>query len=332
MADMVISVDGDTSAVDRKLEKTKQKAQQAGKAFGQAQSQASRVGGAGGGAVGRAIGGFQQGMGAGFLGLGLAAGGAVIAGAMQRDREGVDAARAQVQTLQSQRARERQAQTSNERLAAGGARYSGVMRRAGFRGDTQGTLKGYTDMATSWGLTTGQGLDIYEASNETKGVDPNDIAKGLASGVLGDNAAQVAQAIKKSGGLVNAVAKSQKISKKQAEYGLEQMRGNNLSLEAGNIDIAGNSVAESQLKSAISGESSRVLRQDANETLNPLIKLNADAARAALDTMEQLTAAAKAQGTMAALLQEAGRVIGMGEGSESRKVGNFARGQALPEP
>jgi hypothetical protein len=325
---IVIPIDGDTSKIDGKLRKVKKDSAAAGKAFGQAGSQAARFGGAGGGAMGRALGGFQQGGAAGVLGLGLTGAGVALNAFLQRDAERVAAAKAAVVRGQERDARAREASDRMDQLKAGGLAYAQRISRMAFLGGSTNTLKGYTSMAGDYGLTPEQGLDIYDAANENQGVDPNDIALGMATGVLGGSAKDVAQNIQKFNGLRNAIAANANMTTDQADAALESFRENPLALAAANANRAMNPVENAKIEALVSGETTRVLNAQAADMLNPGARLAAEASRKSMETVAQMQAAADSQSTVAALLAEMGRVIGMSEGSASRQLGVGAKASA----
>jgi hypothetical protein len=317
---IVIPLDVDDTKAKGKVARLKKDAAAAGKAYGQAGSQMARMGGPAGGALGRSIGGFQQGIGAGALGLGMAGGGMLLSAFLQRDGERMAMARDREARIQSRAADARTVMKAKDDLAAGGASYLQTIRSAGFRGVGTETLKGYTSMANDWGLSSEQGLGIWEAANDNQGVDPNDIAKGLAAGVLGNDPKTVAASILKFNGLNNAIAASENISPEQAGAAIESMRTNPLSLVAGEIGNAMNPVQNAQIDYALSGDTARVLENQARDTLDPGRKLMLDASQKAMDTVNQLQAAAASQSALGALLAEMGRVVGLSDGSAARQL------------
>lgn len=317
---VVIPLDVDDSKAKSKVARLKRDAGQAGQAYGNAASQAARVGGAAGGALGRSIGGFQQGVGAGVLGLGLAGSGMLLNAFLQRDGERQSMARDRESRSHARAADARTVVERKDALAVGGMSFGQRISRMAFRGGSTETLKGYTSMARSYGLTSSQGLDIYDAANDFQGVNPEDIAMGLATGVLGGSAKDVAGAIQKFNGLQNAVAANGNITGDQAAGALESFKTNALALAVANANIQGNPVEDAQIGALISGETEAALARQTRDTLNPGAKLAADAARKAMESVDLLRASADAQSGLAALLAEMGRVIGLSSGSATREL------------
>lgn len=321
---ITIPLDVDDTQAKGKVARLKRDAAAAGREYGRAGAQAARIGGAAGGIAGRALGGFAQGGAAGALGLGLTVAGAGLAGFLARDREGVSAAVNRTIRQQGEAANFRTAQEKRDQVAAGGLSFAQRIRRANTYGASNATLEGFTKLATEAGLTSVEGLDIFEAANKNQGVDPSDIARAMRTGVFG-SAEEAASAIKKNNGLNNAVAAAANMTPEQAGFTIERQEADIGMRNIGKAAAAMNPVAEQQIKDLLGGETARALRNVADDTLHPEKKLMIQAAQAANDSMEKLRAAADAQGTIAALLGEAGRVIGMSEGSAARALANGAQ-------
>jgi hypothetical protein len=317
---VIIPLDVDDTRARTKVARLKKEAGQAGRAYGQAGAQAARVGGAAGGALGRGIGGFSQGMGAGFLGLGLAGGGMLLSSFLQRDGERQTMAREREGRSHARAADARTVIERKDAQAVGGLSFGQRISRMAFRGGGESTLKGYASMARSYGLTTSQGLDIYDAANEFQGINPEDIALGMATGVLGGSANQVAGAIQKFNGLQNAIAATQNITGDQAAGALEAFKGNPLALAVANANIQGNPVEDAQIAALLSGETEAALARQTRDTLNPGARLALEASRKVMESVNLLRAAAEAESGVAALLAEMGRVVGLSDGSATRKL------------
>jgi len=328
MADPVyIEFDGDTTKATRKLKTLEGDAKRAGSQFGKASSQAGRIGGAGGGMLGRGLGGFEQGTAAGFIGLGLAGVGVGINGFLRRDAEQVSAARMAVENRQKVEAGARTAVDRLHGVAAGGLAYAGKISRALTGGMSREGLAGYTKMASSLGLTSTEGIDIFEATKAYSGVAPTDIGRAMRTGLFG-NADEAAKAIQQSGGLNNAIAIAGQMTPEQAGAVVTGQDSDPMFQAIGRARSANNPVENSQIDSLLSGATADVLEGNARDTLNPLAKIMGDAARQSMNVLEGMQAAAAAQSTFAGIMAEAGRLVGMSEGSEARKLGTYARGMS----
>jgi hypothetical protein len=300
----------------------KKEAADAGRSFGNAASQASRIGGPAGGALGRSIGGFSQGFGAGALGLGLAGGGMLLNAFLQRDAERVS--RAKDSEARSQ-ARAGVAQTAMERAdqrAAGGMQFMGAARRIISRGTDSNAVRQSLKGGSKYGLNTGESLTAMDAAQRL-GVSELDVQMGMATGLVGDNAEEVANNIQKFNGLNNAVQALQGMTARAANDAIDRTLTDRRSGALSQAGAAMNPVMESQLQDLFSGKTADAMQRQAWKEMNPLADLSSKAAMEAQKTVEQLRAAADAQGTIAALLAEMGRVVGLSEGSASRQ---FAEG------
>lgn len=320
---VVIPLDVDDTRAKGKVARLKRDAASAGREYGRAGAQAARVGGAAGGMMGRALGGFAQGGAAGAVGLGLTVAGAGLAGFLARDREGVAAATNRAVRQQTEAANFRAAQENRDQVSAGGLSFAQKIRRANTGGASNATLQAYTGMATEAGLTSSEGLDIFDAANKYQGVDPSDIARAMRTGVFG-SADEAASSIKQYNGLNNAVAAAANMTPEQAGFTIERQENDPGMKSIGRAVSAMNKVEEKQIKDLLGGETARVMENTAADTLYPEKKLMLQAAQAANDSMERLRAAADSQGIIAGALAEAGRLIGMSEGSEARKLTNGA--------
>lgn len=316
---VVIPLDVDDTRAKAKVARLKKDAASAGKAYGQAGSQMARIGGAAGGALGRSIGGFQQGLGAGAIGLGMAGGGMLLSAFLQRDGERMVMARDREARIQSRASDARTVMKAKDDLAAGGLNFLGAARRI----ISSGTDKNRVATAVRGGKSVGMGLadslGSMEASDAT-GVSMRDIQTGIATGQMGTDPMAVAQKIQKFNGLYNALAATLDISPDAAG---DMVSRTLTDARSGKIARAGSAmspVEQAQLDALMGGDTARVLEGQAKDTLNPGAKLAADAAQKMMDSVNQLRAAADAQSTVGALLAEMGRVIGMSEGSASRKL------------
>ncbi len=325
MADgVVIEFDGDTRKAQRKLKTLETDAKRAGSSFGNAASTAGRLGGAGGGMLGRGLGGFQQGTAAGFIGLGAAGVGIGVNGFLRRDAEQVTAARMAVEGRQKVEAGARTAVDRLHGVAAGGLPFSSKISRSMSTGTTAAMLPRFDALATAFGLTSEEGLDISQATT-SRDVKPSDVARAMRTRLF-SNAEEAASAIEKSGSLNNAVAIAGKMSPEQAGNMITGQDSDQNMQNIGRAVSAGNPVASSQMGSLVSGDTAKVLEGIARDTLNPLAKIMNDASRQSMNVLEGMQAAAAAQSTFAGIMAEAGRLVGMSEGSEARKMGNYARG------
>ena len=331
MSDFTISMGMDDSAAQAKVQKLKRDAQQAGRAFGNASSQAARIGGAAGGALGRGLGGFQQGMGAGALGLGLTIGGAAVNGFLARDAARVELSKSRMGRIQEVEADARQAIKQRDSTAlTGGQAFAGKLRKLIAGGAQDSTLRMAQKNASEWGLSSDMGLDILSAAQDTHGTNPSDIAQLMATGSYG-SAGEAAAAIKKSGSARNAWALEAQLTPEQADYSLERMRADPRMKNLGNFDSAANELQNHMMYLALSGESARVARAAAGDQMRPEVKLMVEAAQRASDTVRQLTAAAESQSTLAALLAEMGRVVGLSAGGAARQLTDFTAGNPVTE-
>jgi hypothetical protein len=321
---VMIPLDVDDTRAQRKVQKLKKDAREAGKGFGQAQAQAARLGGPAGGALGRSVGGFQQGTGAGLVGLGLTAVGMGLNAFLQRDAERVNLAREREQRTQAADARARTVLERREASAAGGMQFMDLGRRLIAKGVDRNAIASTIRSGRAFGLNAKDSLMAAEVSEKT-GVSYFELQKGMATGLLGGDASSVAATMQKFGGLTNALMATQGVGRDEAL----QMQGRILSDPRGkNLASAGSAmtpVEQRMLDDLMGGETARVMTAKANDELTPGARPAAEAGRAAMDTMNQLRAAADAQGTIAARLAEMGRVVGLSEGSAARKLANGAQ-------
>jgi hypothetical protein len=316
---IVIPLDVDDTKAKGKIARLKKDAGQAGKALGQASSQAARVGGAGGGALARGIGGFQQGTGAGVLGLGLAGGGMLLSSFLQRDGERMTMAKDREARIQARAADARSVMKSKDDMAAGGLNFLGAARRIISSGADKNRVQGAISGGKRAGLGAAESLASMEASDAT-GVSMQDIQTGIATGQMGTDPMAVAQNIQKYNGLHNALAATLNVSTEEA--------GNMISrtltdVRSGKLNRAGSAlspVEQAQLDALMGGDTARVLENQARDTLDPGRKLMLDASQKAMDTVNQLQAAAASQSALGAILAEMGRVVGLSNGAATREL------------
>lgn len=314
-----IPIDGDDSKIRFKLARIKREAADAGRSFGSASSQVGRVGGPAGGAVGRAIGGFQQGSGAGVLGLGLTAFGIGVNTFLQRDSERMTLARDREARAQGRAADARSVMKAKDDLAAGGLNFLGAARRIISSGADKNRVASAINGGKRAGLGIAESLASMEASDVT-GVSMQDIQTGIATGQMGTDPLQVAQTIQKFSGLHNALAATLNVSTEEAGSMVSRTLTDVRSGKLARAGAALSPVEQAQLDALMGGDTARVLEKQAKDTLNPGAKLAADAAQKAMDTVNQLQAAAASQSSLGAILAEMGRVIGMSEGSATRQL------------
>lgn len=316
---IVIPIDGDDTRIRGKLKRVKKESAEAGRAFGSAQSQAARVGGPAGGAIGRAIGGFQQGSGAGVLGLGLAGAGALLSSFLQRDGERMTMARDREARSQARAADARSVMKAKDDLAAGGLNFLGAARRIISSGADKNRVQGAISGGKRAGLGAAESLASMEASDAT-GVSMQDIQTGIATGQMGTDPMAVAQNIQKYNGLHNALAATLNVSTEEAGAMVSRTLTD---VRSGKLARAGSAlspVEQAQLDALMGGETARVLEGQAKDTLNPGARLAAEASQRAMNTMNQLQAAAAEQSALGALLAEMGRVVGLSDGSATRQL------------
>lgn len=316
---IVIPIDGDDTAIKGKLARVKRQAADAGKAFGNASSQASKVGGAAGGAMARGLGGFQQGMGAGALGLGLAGGGMLVSAFLQRDGERQTMARDREARIQARASDARTVMQAKDTLAAGGLNFLGAARRIISSGADKNRVAAAVRGGKSVGLGLADSLGVMEAADAT-GVSMQDIQTGIATGQMGTDPAAVAANIQKYNGLHNALAATMNVSTEEAGNMISRTLSDTRSGKLARAGSAMSPVEQAAMAALESGDTARVLENQAKDTLNPGAKLAAEAAQKAFETMNQLRAAADAQSGLSALLAEMGRVIGLSGGSATRQL------------
>jgi hypothetical protein len=324
---VVIPLDVDDTRAKGKIAKLKADAASAGKAYGQAGAQMARVGGPAGGALGRSIGGFQQGVGAGALGLGMAGGGMLLSAFLQRDGERMTMAKDREARIQARASDARSVMKSKDDLAAGGLNFLGAARRIISSGTDKNRVAGAIRGGKSVGMSAADSLASMEAADAT-GVSMQDIQTGIATGQMGTDPMAVAQNIQKNNGLHNALAATMNISPDAAgdmiSRTLTDARSGRLARAGG----AMSPVEQAQLDALMGGDTARVLENQAKDTLNPGAKLAADAAQKAMDTVNQLSAAAASQSALGGILAEMGRVIGLSDGSASRQLAVGAQASA----
>jgi hypothetical protein len=324
---IVIPLDVDDTKAKGKVARLKADASAAGKAYGNASSQAARVGGAAGGALGRSIGGFQQGAGAGVLGLGLAGGGALLSAFLQRDGERMTMAKDREARIQARAADARSVMKSKDDLAAGGLNFLGAARRIISSGTDKNRVSTAIRGGKSMGMGAAESLASMEASDAT-GVSMQDIQTGIATGQMGTDPMDVAQNIQKYNGLHNAIAASANVSADEAGKMVSRTLTD---ARSGKLARAGGAMApveQAQLDALMSGDTARVMENQAKDTLNPGAKLAAAAAQKAMDTVSQLQAAAASQSALGAILAEMGRVVGLSDGAATRQLEVGARAAA----
>lgn len=316
---IVIPLDVDDSRAKGKIARLKNDAAQAGKAYGQAGSQMARMGGPAGGALGRSIGGFQQGIGAGAVGLGMAGGGMLLSAFLQRDGERMAMAKDREARIQARAADARTVMKSKDDLAAGGLNFLSVARRIISNGTDRNSINDAVNGGKRMGMGFGDSIASLEAADKT-GVSMNDIQLGIATGQLGDDPMQVAASIQKYNGLTNAIAATANISTDEASAKIDRTLTNAKSKNLAGAGAAMSSVEQAAYDALENGDTARVLGQQAKDTLNPGAKLAAEAAQKMMDSVNQLRAAADAQSTVGALLAEMGRVVGLSDGSAARQL------------
>jgi len=324
-----IPLDGDDTQIRAKLKRVKAEAAQAGKAFGNASSQAARVGGAGGGMLARGIGGFQQGGAAGAIGLGLTAAGVALNAFLARDAERVSMAKAREVRSQERDAQARTVMERRDALAAGGKSFMGAARRMIARDSDPGLMRSRVEMGAKYGMSMSETLMAYDEALASGGsVTTGNIAVGMATGLIGDTPAAVAANIRKFNGVQNAIAAVANMSQDEAASAISNVENNPRAANIARAGAAMNPVEEAQMAALMSGETASVLGRQASDQLNPGARLASQAAQKAMDTVNQLRAAAEAQSTMAALLAEMGRVVGVSEGSAGRQLAAGAQAAA----
>jgi hypothetical protein len=316
---VVIPLDVDDSRAKAKVARLKKDAGQAGKAFGQAGAQAARVGGAAGGALGRSLGGFSQGLGAGALGLGLTGGGMLLSAFLQRDGERMTMAKDREARIQARATDARSVMKSKDDLAAGGLNFLGAARRIISSGADKNRVAGAIRGGKSLGMGAAESLASMEAADAT-GVSMQDIQTGIATGQMGTDPMKVAQTIQKFNGLHNALAATMNVSPEAAGDMINRTLTDARSGKLARAGSAMTPVEQAQLDALMSGDTARVLENQAKDTLNPGAKLAAEASQKMMDSVNQLRAAADAQSTVGALLAEMGRVVGLSGGSAARQL------------
>ncbi len=326
---VTIPLDVDDTRARGKVARLKRDAADAGREYGRAGSQAARIGGVAGGALGRSLGGFAQGGAAGLIGLGATAAGLGLNAFLQRNTERITEAVARETRQQGREAIQRTVMDRNDARAAGGVKFASVARRIVSGGYDRGTVRNALATGTDYGLTTTESLDTLELSKRT-GVDQHDVQVGLASGRLGDSPEEVAKNIRKFNGLHNAVMAIQNVNSAEATEMIQKTtevgRGQNIARATSGM----NPVSESQLADLMSGKTADAVARQAKDELNPAAKLMEQASQVLMDNVRNLQAAANAESTLAGILKEMGRVVGLSEGSASRalKVGGDAASES----
>lgn len=325
MADGInIPIDGDDTKIRGKLRRIKSESASAGRAFGQAQAQAARLGGPAGGALGRGVGGFQGGLAAGAIGLGATAVGLGLNALMDRDAGRIRVAQAAERRRQDESATARTVMDARDRIAAGGMQWQGAARRLISSGVGRNAVAANRATGERYGLSEEQILSTMEVSRES-GVSTLDISQALATGYWNDPG-KAAEDLRRFNGLSGALSATRRMSPGDADATIDRMLTDPRMRNVNAAGAAGNPVARAELDALTSGDTARVLRNQAADTLNPGPRLAAEAAAKAFETVTQLQAAAAAQSALGALLSEMGRVVGMGDGSAARAL---AEGAAL---
>lgn len=313
------------------LDGLKRSADSAGKSIAQAGQAVGRVGGAAGGLVGRVAGGFGQGLGAGAVGVAAAGVGLGVTMLQASSERAMEAARSRTQWRQQAEAMQEQAREQVRQRQAGGASYIDVMRRLIGGGMSMGDVRGGLKQATAYGLTSEEGLAAIEAAQqipqaadkEQRKRRQDEVMLAMGTGVFKD-ASSAAAAVLANNGVANAVAAETGSTYDEAWARIDRSRDNPAFQQIRRAAVAENRVAESQVEDLVTGRTAAVKEQNAAEQMDPLAKLAGAAGREAQRTMEILQAAAKSQGTLAGVLAEMGRVVGMGNGSAARAVTDFA--------
>ena len=335
------------------LDGLKRSADSAGKSIAHTGQALGRVGGAAGGVLGRATGGFSQGLGAGAGGVAAAGVGLAVTMLQASSERAMEAARSRTQWRQQAEAMQEQAREQVRQRQAGGASYIDVMRRLIGGGMSMDDVRGGLKQATAYGLTSEEGLAAIEAAQQipqavdqktrdTYQLDPNgpqmsdeqlaafqrkrrqdEVMLAMGTGVFKD-ASSAAAAVLANNGVANAVAAETGSTYDEAWARIDRSRDNPAFQQIRRAAVAENRVAESQVEDLVTGRTAAVKEQNAAEQMDPLAKLAGAAGREAQRTMEILQAAAKSQGTLAGVLAEMGRVVGMGNGSAARAVTDFA--------
>ena len=327
MADgVVIPLDVDDTRAKAKVRGLKRDAEQAGRAYGKASTQAGRVGGPAGGVLARGLGGFEQGALAGTIGLGLTGTGVAMNAFLARDAERVSMAKAREVRAQERDGQARTVMERRDQLAAGGINFLGAARRIISRGTSQSDIGAAMKTGARYGLSTSQVMDAIDVS-QTTGVRELDLNQAIATGFW-DSAASAAADIQKYNGLQNALAATQHMSSDEASAAIDRTLTDKRSRSLSRAGSAMNPVAEAQLGALMSGDTADALGRQARDQLNPGAKLAAEAAQRTMDSVNQLRAAADAQSTVAALLSEMGRIVGLSEGSAARQLAVGAQAAA----
>jgi hypothetical protein len=305
---VVIPLDVDDTKARSKVARLKKDAAGAGRAFGQAGAQAARVGGAAGGALGRSIGGFSQGM-----------GGMLLSSFLQRDGERQTMAREREARNQGRAADARSVMKSKDDLAAGGLNFLGAARRIVSRGDDAGLLNAKVGVGKSYGLTMAESLSAVDYA-KVNNMDSGSIMAGMSTGMVGSSPAEVGENIRKFNGLQNAVAALGNMTNEEAGAAIGRMHSDPRSAKLARAGAAMTPVEQAQLDALMSGDTARVLENQARDTLDPGRRLMLEASQKMMDSVNLQRAAADAQSGVAALLAEAGRVVGLSDGSAARQL------------
>ena len=328
------------------LDGLKRSADSAGKSIAHTGQALGRVGGAAGGILGRATGGFGQGLGAGAVGVAAAGVGLGVTMLQASSERAMDAARSRTQWRHQAEALQEQAREQVRQRQAGGKSYIQTMRRMLNVGMSMDSIRSGLEQATSYGLTSEEGLAAMEAAKDYQAPRPvgmtpkdasvadkasrGDIMLAMSTGLWSD-ANSAAEAVRANNGVANAVdaakgtPRPEGVTAAEADDTVYFTNKYHKDLRQINrANVAENRVSASQIEDLVSGRTATVLEQNAAEQMDPLAKLVGAAGREAMRVMETLQAAAKAQGAMVGVLTEMGRVVGMGNGSASRAVKDFA--------
>lgn len=304
---------------------------------------AGRFGGTAGGLISRATGGFAGGLGMGVTGVAGLVAGMAYGGIDAASERSVIKAQTRAEWRNSVGDATQRARETVEGTARGGMSYVQSMRRAFSRGASMDTIATYAGIATDHGLTTQQGLDIFDATASNIGVNPVDVAKAMRTGFFG-SAAEAAQQIKALGSVDAAVALAGRMTKDQARYTLGQQEGDpyHLNITDGKWDgptgmdnigaavAGGNAVEETKIGALVGGGTATAVSKDAWGELNPLAKALAEMSAAQHKQNVALKEAADAQWEIPRRIQEVLRAIGMGDGSRQQRFTDHVQAQGNP--
>lgn len=324
---VIIPLDVDDAKAKAKFYKLKKQAGDVGKALNAAQvgSVAARMGG-GGGAIGRALGGFSIGAGMGFAGAGLAASGMLLSRAMNVEAGNTARAQAGVKRVHDSEDMMRRISDKRATLEAGGLSFAGKIARATYRKES---VTGVGQRGADFGLTPDQMLDVNAAA--MPGASSTDVAKGLATGMIGNSADEVAKNIKKSGGLFRALAVATKVSPKQAESDYASFMSNPVTKNAMAANVASGLSQQTQINALATGKTTAAVMASESDKMNPEKREREEAYRAARRVADLLDAAAKEQSKYSDIMKSlAGdtpaSVEALRAEAEARRLSSFAPG------